>query len=417
VVTTYVYDAAGNLAAEYGAPESGQASDCGTPYCYVSVDQLGSTRLVTDSNGNVVKRYDFLPFGEEAWAGPSPVSGQTNNWGGRTTAMGYQTGADGFNPKFTGQQRDPESMLDYFHARYYAPYQGRFVSPDPGNAGADARDPQTWSGYAYVGNNPLNYTDPTGENWLTWLGIGLDIAGAFIGDPFVGSALGISTTAAATASHILVGIGGIVTGGSILGGLSTAGAIPGLGANGMPTGAGGIDPSLGGLGGLMPGTGSPFILDATNGGAPSGLWYAWLWHWGLLPDTIYYGPRDTGTVNMRRSAVVQDLRKAYIGAGCPASFPIDSGHLAPWKESAINLVVGNTTQFVVGGFNGIITTSPDGTTTVYTIRNTTGWSSLLGESSWGPKIGLKSDALDTSRGPGHNVLQVFEWLEPNPCKE
>jgi RHS repeat-associated protein len=154
LVTTYVYDAAGNLAAEYGAPESGQTTDCGTSYCYVSVDQLGSTRLVTDSNGNVVKRYDFLPFGQEAWAG--------QEWGGRTSAMGYQSTADGFNPKFTGQQRDPESMLDYFHARYYAPYQGRFVSPDPGNAGADMSDPQTWNGYSYVGNNPLNYTDPTG---------------------------------------------------------------------------------------------------------------------------------------------------------------------------------------------------------------------------------------------------------------
>ncbi len=36
------------------------------------------TRLVTDSNGNVVKRYDFLPFGEEAWGGSA-------GWGGRTS--------------------------------------------------------------------------------------------------------------------------------------------------------------------------------------------------------------------------------------------------------------------------------------------------------------------------------------------
>jgi RHS repeat-associated protein len=162
LVTTYVYDAAGDLAAEYGAPESGRASDCGTPYCYLSVDHLGSTRLVTDSNGVVQRRYDFLPFGEEAWAG--------TQWGGRASAMGYQPTADGFNPKFTGQQRDPESLLDYYRARYYAPYQGRFVSPDPGNAGADTTNPQTWNGYSYVGNNPLSYTDPSGLGFGDFLG-------------------------------------------------------------------------------------------------------------------------------------------------------------------------------------------------------------------------------------------------------
>jgi RHS repeat-associated protein len=71
-----------------------------------------------------------------------------------------------------------ENGLDCFNARYYSAAQGRFAGFDPGNAGADPADPQTWNGYAYVGNNPLSVTDPTGEGWLTWLGIGLDIVGA-----------------------------------------------------------------------------------------------------------------------------------------------------------------------------------------------------------------------------------------------
>ena len=64
--------------------------------------------------------------------------------------------------RFTGQERDDETTLDYFLARYYSGMQGRFGSPDPGNAGANPGDPQSWNGYAYVSGNPLTYTDPSG---------------------------------------------------------------------------------------------------------------------------------------------------------------------------------------------------------------------------------------------------------------
>jgi RHS repeat-associated protein len=147
--TIYVYDAAGNLAAEYG---QGESSLCGTPRCYVTVDHLGSTRLVTDDTGNAMRRYDYLPFGEELPAGAF----------GRTVERGYQSAPDGFNPKFTGQMRDMVSGLDYFNARYYNPAQGAFLSPDPWNAGANVADSQSWNGFSYVTNNPLNLVDPSG---------------------------------------------------------------------------------------------------------------------------------------------------------------------------------------------------------------------------------------------------------------
>jgi RHS repeat-associated protein len=155
-VTTYVYDAFGNLAQEYGAYLNAW---CATPTCYLTQDQIGSTRMVTDANGLVGTRYDFLPFGEEVPAGT----------GGRTLSMGYNGWEDNSNPKFAGQMRDPESARDLMGFRYYSPQEGRFVSVDPGNAGADNGTPETWNGYSYVVNNPLSYTDPSGLGIPDWL--------------------------------------------------------------------------------------------------------------------------------------------------------------------------------------------------------------------------------------------------------
>ncbi len=55
VTTTYVYDAWGNLAAEY-TNDTSSASVCGTATYYLTMDHLGSTRMVTDSSGNVKAR-------------------------------------------------------------------------------------------------------------------------------------------------------------------------------------------------------------------------------------------------------------------------------------------------------------------------------------------------------------------------
>ncbi len=106
-------------------------------------------RIVTDQNAHVVARHDYLPFGEEI----------TSGYAGRSADFGK---SDASNNKFTGQYRDPESGLDFFQARYFGAALGRFTSPDPRNAGADPANPQSWNAYAYVQNNPLNATDPSG---------------------------------------------------------------------------------------------------------------------------------------------------------------------------------------------------------------------------------------------------------------
>lgn len=64
----------------------------------------------------------------------------------------------------TGKERDTESGLDYFGARYYGSALGRFSSPDPIFFQKEMLlDPQRFNLYGYVRNNPLSATDPTGE--------------------------------------------------------------------------------------------------------------------------------------------------------------------------------------------------------------------------------------------------------------
>ena len=67
--------------------------------------------------------------------------------------------------KFTGQERDNESYLDFFQSRYFSGIQGRFLSPDPANVGANPFDPQSWNGYAYVSGNPTDLYGPERDVW------------------------------------------------------------------------------------------------------------------------------------------------------------------------------------------------------------------------------------------------------------
>jgi RHS repeat-associated protein len=168
VTTVFVYNVVGQLIAEYvtdpvpPAPGGGGTS-------YLTTDHLGSTRVVTsaaDAGGNVTikARYDYLPFGEELPLGT----------GGRTLGMGH-SGADSTRQKFTQKERDSESGLDYFLARYYSGSQGRFTSVDPFNPNLALRgtefvewinQPQRWNKFAYALNNPLRFIDENGQDPL-----------------------------------------------------------------------------------------------------------------------------------------------------------------------------------------------------------------------------------------------------------
>ncbi len=115
-------------------------------------DYLGSPRIITDQTGNVLSRRDFMPYGEEAFIGV----------GNRAVGHGYTYG-DSTRQKFTGYERDEETNLDFAQARMYSSRLGRFTTVDDFTKDSDLNNSQSWNKYAYVRNNPLNLTDPTGE--------------------------------------------------------------------------------------------------------------------------------------------------------------------------------------------------------------------------------------------------------------
>lgn len=144
--TRYVYDAEGNLAAEYGVPT-------GTPGAtFPAEDHLGSIRGVLNSFGTYDECDDYLPFGQ--------LIGANFN----RTANCFTGHGDGDTPmKFTSKERDAESGLDYFGYRYFSSAQGRWTSPDQPFADQHPEDPQSWNMYGCVRNNPLKNTDSNGK--------------------------------------------------------------------------------------------------------------------------------------------------------------------------------------------------------------------------------------------------------------
>ena len=166
--TVYVYDAQGQVAAEYGP-----STDTGRDYLHA--DHLGSTRLVTDATGAVKHCYDYYPFGEDIAAG-------TNGRPSCYASGVYPAGPDALSQKFTSKERDAETGLDYFGARYMSSAQGRFTGIDPAFESEILEYPQTWNRYSYVYNNPLRLTDPDGRcpNCVA-AGVGALIGGAIEG--------------------------------------------------------------------------------------------------------------------------------------------------------------------------------------------------------------------------------------------
>ena len=113
-------------------------------------DPLGTRRVQTNPLGAIENSFQSLPFGDGLASNPTALA----------------TANDAAEHHFTGKERDAESGLDYFGARYYGSSMGRFMSPDPSKLSVLLTNPQTWNRYSYVYNNPLSLKDENGK-WPT----------------------------------------------------------------------------------------------------------------------------------------------------------------------------------------------------------------------------------------------------------
>ena len=124
---------------------------------FYHTDPVGTPLAMTDASGNVVWQADYRPFGEE-----QSVTGSSAN-----------------DRRFVGKEKDDETGLAYFGARYEDAKTGRFVSVDPVGA-VDSKagkineemlvNPQRINYYTYGLNNPYRFMDPDGRDIAVVIG-------------------------------------------------------------------------------------------------------------------------------------------------------------------------------------------------------------------------------------------------------
>ena len=167
---------------------------------YLYGEQLGSVSAVADTNGNLVSKTLYEPWG--------------------TTR--YENGDDITEYGYTGQMQ--EGDIYFYNARWYDPQLGRFMQPDT-IVPLQVQGTQAFDRYAYVNNNPMNYVDPGGDFAITTailIGVGVGALVGYGGQVIHNLNNDMSFKEALT-TDISVGwiVGGAVAGG-VLGGVGFA---------------------------------------------------------------------------------------------------------------------------------------------------------------------------------------------------
>lgn len=138
--TFFIHDAAGRLISEYSTVANTRKE---SRRFHLTSDHLDSIRMVTDESGKIVSRHDYGPFGQEF----------------SKTHFNEKT------RRFAGHDTDSETGFVHAQARTFSPAHRRFLSADPITVAPDRlADPQRLNRFSYVRNNPLRYSDPSGED-------------------------------------------------------------------------------------------------------------------------------------------------------------------------------------------------------------------------------------------------------------
>lgn len=228
---------------------------------YLHHDNLGSITAITKEDGTVAEWLAYEPFGKRRFANGS--NDPNNTIVPQTTDRGY-----------TMHEHLDELTLVHMNGRIYDPVVGRFMSADP-----NIQDPfnlQSYNRYAYVMNNPLMYSDPSG--YFSWRSTLKMVAIAAISYYTAGLAQGavwgsLATTETAvaaaasgstlTSAYVASVAAGGAAGGFTSGLLSSGGQLK-AGVNGAL--AGGLTAGLSAAGGAMYGTGGSIVGKATGSG-------------------------------------------------------------------------------------------------------------------------------------------------------
>ncbi|RAU47056.1 MULTISPECIES: RHS repeat-associated core domain-containing protein [unclassified Pseudomonas] len=131
-----------------GAPSTGRDSFAR----FSLTNHQGSATLECDETGTLLSQEHYYPYGGTAWWAQA-----------QTTAAGFKT------RRYSGKEQDVSGLYDY-GARYYAPWLGRWINPDPGE------DVDGLNRYRFVSNNPATMTDPDGREGTVTLLYGFDPA-------------------------------------------------------------------------------------------------------------------------------------------------------------------------------------------------------------------------------------------------
>ena len=123
-------------------------------------DHLRSVTGLSGHDGEAIEQITYSPFG----------------------AVHNQTGTPATELLYTGRENDAETGLYYYRARYYDPLVGRFISEDPLGFKAGVNF------YAYVGNSPLDVSDPLGlhDNLFAYDTGSTTLTGSEVADAFAG---------------------------------------------------------------------------------------------------------------------------------------------------------------------------------------------------------------------------------------